>query len=248
MAATPVQKAEKALETARTTVRQWQDKAAGARAEAAELDANSGALILADPAVAEEISIKVDACHRRARAFEGAAQAAREQVQEARTALLEAWAAQYDKDAATAKQAHDEHKVKINELLAQLKDLDGWEYKPADAPTEPGSSYTIGRSAHLHQVWRRALNRAAYCRFALAEGMHPAGASSLRQYGGDVAWSEDMGSVVGPTPEAALQYLAELDRERTGQSIPGSEPADGPDDEFDPVEDADLISAMGGNR
>ena len=38
MAATPVQKAEKALETARTTVRQWQDKAAGARAEAAELE------------------------------------------------------------------------------------------------------------------------------------------------------------------------------------------------------------------
>lgn len=246
--ATTVKTAEKSLETARTTVRQWQDKAAGARAEAAELEANSGALILADPALAEDIAGKIHATEAKARVFEGTAQAARQQVQEARTALLEAWIAQYDKDAATARKEHDEHKAKINELLAQLKDLDGWEYKAADAPTTPGSSYTIGRSAHLHQVWRRALNRAAYCRFALAEGMHPAGASSLRQYGGDVAWSEDMGSVVGPTPEAALQYLAELDRERTGQTIPGSEPSDGPDDEFDPVEDADLISAMGGNR
>ena len=245
---TTVKAAEKALEVARTTVQQWEAKARDARSEAAQLDADSGAAILANPTAAHDIAVKINAADLQARAFDSAAAEARQQVKARRRELLEAWAAQYDKDAATARKEHDEHKAKINELLAQLKDLDGWEYKPADAPTEPGSSYTIGRSAHLHQVWRRALNRAAYCRFALAEGMHPAGASSLRQYGGDVAWSEDIGSVVGPTPEAALQYLAELDRERAGQSVPGSESADGPDDEFDPVEDADLISAMGGTR
>lgn len=249
--ATTVKTAEKALETARTTVRQWQDKAAGARAEAAELDANSGALILADPAVADEISIKVDACHRRARAFEGAAQAAREQVQEARRALLEAWIAQYDKDATKVRGEYDEHKAKIDALLAQLRELDGWEYQAVEAPTEIGASYTIAHSAFLYRQWRQALNSAAYCRYALAEGMHPAGAANLRQHGGDVDWYEDMGAVMGSTPAAARQYLAELDQERSGQVVPGAKPSTGPDvddDDLDPVEDADLLAAMGGKR
>lgn len=240
---TTVKHAEKAFETARTTVRQWTNKARDARSEAAEHDAGAGAAILSGSS-ANDIAVKINAADLQARAFAQAATEAEKQVKVARRELLEAWIAQYDRDATEAKQERDDHKTKVDALLVQLKELDGWDYKPVDAPTEVGSSYAIARSAHLHAQWRKALNQAAYCRYSLAEEKYPTGALNLREHGGDVAWYEDMGDVISSSPRAAVEYLAALDPQQAFRVAPAKDI----DDELDPMDDADIMAAAGGTQ
>jgi hypothetical protein len=250
-----VKAAEATLETARTTVRQWQDKAAGARAEAAELDANSGALILADPAVADEISIKVDACHRRARAFEGAAQAAREQVQAATQVLLETHAADYDKQAAKARKTLEEHIAQVGALLDQLRELDGVEY--VDGRTHfnarsQGDVYVAGTAPdtttyRLHREIMSSTNKAAYIRYYAATGSHPGNAAQLRQYGGTTTGGLALWELMEETP-AVIAQITNLNVAPTTEDSLDANTVGTHDNELDPVEDADILAMMGGTR
>lgn len=203
--ATTVKTAQTALEAARAAVTEWTDKAAAARAEAAELDANSGALILADPTAADDISLKVDSARRRARAYDDAAQEATQQVKAARRELLEASATQYDKDAAKAKYQLDAHTAKVDALLEQLRELDNWEYERKHLTVQAGQSYTPGVTHELLRAHRNAVNSAAYVRHYLDTGATAQMAVDLRNYGGVGHVGQPVYEVLDDLPTVVLE-------------------------------------------
>lgn len=221
-----VKTAQQALDDARAKVTEWEAKALAARSEAATLEGESGAAILADPSVADGIATRIHAQQMTARVYDGAAAEAREQVKARRRELLEAWAAHYDRDAAKAAKARDEHKAKIDALLGQIRELDGghpWKLE-AEEPKLGGPGVIVSKLRQLAGEARNLLNSAAYCRYVLAEGAYPQGPSHLRDHGGDAHWFEDlgMGEVLESTPQAALEYMAELERERLDQRHNGT--------------------------
>lgn len=84
-----VESARNDVTKAEAVVIEWENKAAAVHAEARDLDANSGAFILADESQAERISVKIQTLERTARAYDGATDEAKRKTHAARRVALE---------------------------------------------------------------------------------------------------------------------------------------------------------------
>ncbi|NSX37820.1 hypothetical protein HTS88_15660 [Pseudarthrobacter oxydans] len=166
--------AQAAVTKAESVVQEWEGKAAAAREEAARLDAESGAMILADESAAERVTLNIQAHERRARAFDGAASEARQKLHQAQREALEVEAREEDKLAATDRKNAATHAAKVQDLKRQLEDLDGCEWARADAPDittgRPSGHQQIGKSGSLEHTAHRHETRAAVIRYFLATG------------------------------------------------------------------------------
>jgi hypothetical protein len=168
--------AQNAVAAAESVVQKWEKKAADARAEAARLDAESGAAILEDESAAERITLNVQTWERKARAFDQAAGEARQKLQAARKDALEAEAREEDKLAAAARRAAEAHASKVAALLAELKLVDACDYVPGRATTgwaaERGLNQVPASVGKLRTV-REHETRAAIIRYFLKAGAVP---------------------------------------------------------------------------
>jgi len=161
--------AQTAVTKAEGEVMEWEAKAAAARAEASRLDAESGATILEDPSAAERVTLSIQAQERTARAYDGAAAAARKKLRAAQRDALEAEAREEDKLTAAATKALKAHNDKVDGLLKALQDLDGCEYAPAPSKADAGGSQ-IPKSTGLWRTIREHEIRAALIRYFIATG------------------------------------------------------------------------------
>lgn len=131
---TPTQTADQTTPTAvakaQATVEQWEQKASDARAEAQRVDSESGREILENPNAAEKITLKVQTLERQARAFDGAAAEARDQLKAAWRKTVEAEAKQLDKDAVTMRKDAEKVRVEAEKLIAKLEAVEGVRYEP----------------------------------------------------------------------------------------------------------------------
>ena len=145
--------ARESVAKAERTVAEWESKAATTRAEAAELDANSGALIFDDPAQAEKISSKITNLERTARVYDAATAEARQKLNRAQRKAFEVEASDHDKLARDAQKLLDSHTSKVGALLADLKTLDGCDYVPGRA--KAGFSAELGHMQVPNSVGMR---------------------------------------------------------------------------------------------
>jgi hypothetical protein len=164
---------QKAIDKAQATVAEWQDKAATARAEAAELDANAGALILADESAAEQITVKIQALERKGRAYDSAAAEAAQKLRAAHRAALEAAQAEEERLADQADQAHSAHDEAVSNLLAKLKALDGCDYVIGRSTTMT-DAMQVPKSRDLYMAALKHRTRAAVIKYYLKTGKIPA--------------------------------------------------------------------------
>lgn len=162
-----IEQANTAVSKAESVVTDWESKAAAARAEAERLDAESGAAILEDESAAENITLKIQAQERKARAYDQAAAEARRKLLAAQRDALEAEAREEDKQAAAASKVLQSHNDKVNGLLKALKDLDGVPY--TIAPGELGVGLTPKSSALFHDARAHEI-RAALIRYFIETG------------------------------------------------------------------------------
>lgn len=133
-----IEKLNAEVAKAQKTVDDWEAKATAARDEAEELDRSSGAQILENPAVAEKITVKIEAAKRTARAYDAAAGEARQKVQAVYRKHVEGEAKEYERLAAAKKKEHQRHVGEVDKLLEKLRELDGVRYEPV-----------LGHSAHV---------------------------------------------------------------------------------------------------
>lgn len=167
------EQAQAAVTKAEGVVSEWEAKAAGARAEAARLDAESGAAILEDESAAERITLNIQAHERRARAFDGAAAEARQKLHQAQREALEVEAREEEKLAATDRKNAASHAAKVADLKRQIEDLDecAWDRASAvDAITGRPSGQQIGKAGGLEYTAHRHETRAAVIRYFLVKG------------------------------------------------------------------------------
>ncbi|MFJ5861498.1 hypothetical protein ACIQCM_08740 [Pseudarthrobacter sp. NPDC092439] len=160
-----IESAQDAVTKAASVVAEWEGKAAAARAEAARLDAESGAAILADESAAETISLNIQAQERKARAFDGAAAEARTKLHKAQREVLEAEAREEDKLAAAARKASAAHLAKLDALKRDIETLDECEWDRADGNL--GKEGVLEHEAHRHET------RAGVIRYYLSTGRIP---------------------------------------------------------------------------
>lgn len=163
--------AQAAITKAEAVVADWERKAAEARAEAARLDAESGAAILEDESAAENITLKIQAQERKARAYDQAATEARRKLRAAQRDALEAEAREEDKQAAAASKVLQAHNDKVDGLLMALKDLEGCDYVPGRSSNHNDLGMNQAqRSTGLWQTLRQHEVRAALIRYFIATG------------------------------------------------------------------------------
>ncbi|SKB86273.1 hypothetical protein SAMN05660916_03024 [Arthrobacter sp. 31Cvi3.1E] len=168
-----VEQAQAAVTKAQSVVTEWENKAAAARAEAARLDAEAGAAILADESAAERITLNIQAHERKARAFDGAAEEAKQKLRAAQREALESEAREEDKQAAAAKKEATSHAAKVSALLKELEQLDdcAWERAPIrDHITGGNAGQALGKAGYLDFSAHRHETRAAVIRYFVATG------------------------------------------------------------------------------
>ena len=248
-----ITKADKAVQVAYTTVRQWEDKARDARSKAADLEADSGREILAG-ASAHEIAVKINAADLEAKAYDNAATEARTQLAEARTALLKAHAAEYDQQAEKARQSQDQMDEEVESLLARARELTGEDFEIVDRPLEVGEVRELSKFKVIHRAPMFAANAAAWIRCRLATGHDPRNSHELLGYGGSGTrllpfWEQMDGVPPVFSRLAELEAVAELDDLEPEQGHQQTGP-DGAyeEDALDPVEDADIIALTGASK
>lgn len=171
-----VEQAQAAVAKAASVVSEWEAKAAAARAEAARLDAESGAAILEDPSAAERVTLSIQAQERTARAYDGAAAEARRKLEAAQRDALEAEAREEDKLAAAERKEAAGHTDKVTALKRQLEELDecGWDRASSlDVITGRPSGQQIGKAGQLEHSAHRHETRAATIRYFLTTGTIP---------------------------------------------------------------------------
>ncbi len=147
---------------------------------AARVEAESVDALVNDPAAADDIGRRIDNHRRLARAYRTkAAQHTQRRDQIARDALaLEA--ARLDQAADTAAREAAAHQARVDELLAQLEDLDGVSYQVAPVRTSGGSEfYPTGKAEELAANVVRDRFRASVIRYVLEHGQVPEYASAL---------------------------------------------------------------------
>lgn len=168
--------AQNAVTKAEGVVADWERKAADARAEAARMDAESGAAILEDESAAERITLNLQTLERKARAFDQAAGEARKKLLAAQKEALEAEAREEDKESAAILKKADAHDAKVAALVGELEKLDEcpWVREPLTA-TVTGETYGhhAGLAGQLRFQYERHAIRAAAIRFFLATGQTP---------------------------------------------------------------------------
>jgi hypothetical protein len=165
--------ARNAVTKAEGVVEDWERKAADARAEAARMDAESGAAILEDESAAERITLNVQTLERKARAFDHAAGEARNKLHLAQREALEVEAREEDKLAATDRKNAAAHAIKVADLKRQLEELDecGWDRaSDVDPYTGRPSGQAVGKAGGLEFSAHRHETRAAVIRYFLATG------------------------------------------------------------------------------
>jgi hypothetical protein len=168
--------AQNAVTKAEGIVSDWERKAADARAEAARMDAESGAAILEDEAAAERITLNVQTLERKARAYDQAAAEARKNLHAAQREALEAEARDEDKEAAALRKKATAHYAKVDALVAELEKLDECEWDRAQMTdpitgqkygNQPGLGHRINDEAARHET------RAAAIRYFIKTGKVP---------------------------------------------------------------------------
>lgn len=167
--------AQTAFEDAQGVVTEWEDKARAARSEAAELEADAGAAILADPTAADEIATRIHARQMTARTYDQAAAEARKQLSAARRELVQAWADEYDRRAKAAEKKLEKHNAAIDALVEQIRELDGghpWtlQAKEARDPIYGSETIVTSKAAIMADEVAAARNAAEHCRYVLAHG------------------------------------------------------------------------------
>lgn len=239
MTTNAVKAAEKAYDDAASTVTEWEDKARAARSEAAELDADSGAAILADPTAAREIAVKINEADLQARAYDGAAATARQQLDETRRRLIEAWADEYDRRAKAAEDKAEKQSKAIDDLVEQIRELDGghpWTIQK-EQPVLNGPGVTASKLDLLEEEAAAARQSAGYCRHVL-------------QHGGVRSHPADLYYFATPPAEPFDKIGRPIRRDVTAQGKPSPQQpapahkgarADRDEFELDPEWDADLI-------
>lgn len=171
-----VDSAQNNVTKAQGLVEEWKAKAAAARAEATRLDAESGALILADESKAEGISLQIQTLERKARAYDGAAGEAARKLHTAQLRALEAEAAEEDRLAAADRKRGEAHDVKVDALLAELKRIDGVDYTVARATEGYAADAGLLQIPTAHGIWqdvKRHEVRGAVIRYFISEGSLP---------------------------------------------------------------------------
>lgn len=168
--------AQNAVTKAEGVVADWERKAADARAEAARLDAESGAAILEDESAAERITLNIQSWELKARAFDQAAGEARKKLHGAQKEALEAEAREEDKESAAILKKADAHEAKVAALMGELEKLDEcpWVRGPlTDTVTGDTYGHHTGRSGGLRFQQERHAIRAAAIRYFVATGKAP---------------------------------------------------------------------------
>lgn len=151
-----------------------------ARAEAARIDADAVDLIVNDPAQADRITREVSTQERLANAYTAKAGAERARADKLARDALALEAARLDRTADGAAKAADQHQARVDELLAQLEDLDGVSYQVAPVRTSGGSEfYPTGKAEELAANVVRDRFRASVIRYVLEHGQVPEYASAL---------------------------------------------------------------------
>ena len=171
-----IESAQNDVEKAQAAVTEWESKAASMRAQADELEARSGALILDDESQADKISIDIQSMGRKARAFDGAAAEARQRLLDKQRRVLEVEADAEEKEAQDAEKRLKTQTGKVRELLDQLKKLDGAEYipDPRKHPADDGSTWSwVPRTKTMEQEVRKHKIRAASIRHFITTGEIP---------------------------------------------------------------------------
>lgn len=168
--------ARTAVNKAQSTVDEWNAKAAAARAEAQQLDADAGAQILEDESAAERITLQVQTLERKARAYDQAAAEAGRKLDGARQDAMNAAIRSEEDAAAKARKAVEAHESKVLALKAKLEELDGCEWERGrmrDSVTgEYGRTLDGKADADRHQADRHEI-RAAMIRYYIATGKTP---------------------------------------------------------------------------
>lgn len=208
----------KAVEDAEATQAEWENKAAAVRADARELDANAGALILADETQAEKISIKIQSLERTARAYDGAAAEAKRKLHAAHRRRVETEAKEEDRLADQAQKRLDTHSKAVDSLLAQLKDLDECDYEPGQS-TGDGYAATHGLKQvpkwyYMSQEVLKHRTRAAVIRYFLRTGTQPRDYYELNNelgtdfsgFGTSIAEQDDYPPIVSEYRDSAIEF------------------------------------------
>lgn len=158
-------------------------QADSARAEAARIDADAVDLIVSDPAQADRITREVSTQERLANAYTAKAGAERARADKLARDALALEAERLDKAAEKAVKDAAAHQERVDELLAQLEDLDGVSYGVAAVPLAgavDGRTYypsTRGEQMTEHVDGYRV--RASTIRYFLAHNELPEQSTAL---------------------------------------------------------------------
>lgn len=201
--------AQKAADKAQATVDEWNAKAAAARADAQQLDADAGAQILADESAAERITLQIQSLERKARAYDQAATEAARNLHAAQHDVLTAEAAELEKQAAGIRKQAEKQEAEVQKILAQLEALDESKWERAEIPgtgTEHSTQSYAGKAAGI--VWEALAleTRAQVIRYWLAKGTIPA---DLR----------DLNNMFGPTHDVHITVLGTEYLDKYGDPI-----------------------------
>lgn len=145
-------------------------KAAAALDEARQIDADSVDLIVDDPAEAERITREVSTRERLANAYRVKARAERTRRDGLILDALTAETARLDLQAEKAEKAATAHQARVDELLAQLEDLDGVSYQVAPTRKDMAGNpieWPETKGDDLRQDGRRLHYQAAVLRYYL---------------------------------------------------------------------------------
>lgn len=120
-----VRAAAVALLEQRAEVERWEERRAAAEAELAELDARTGEEVLADPDADQEVGARMLVLHNTIRSTEKALAVLRDREAAAERAYVAAEAEVLAPAVASAQQALEAHRAKVQRLLGQLEKLEG---------------------------------------------------------------------------------------------------------------------------
>lgn len=163
-------------------------KAADARAEAARIDAEAVDVLVDDPAQAERIGREVDAQNRLANAYTVKAGTERAELDKFTREALLIESERLDKHADSLDKKAREHQDKVDELLAQLEDLDGVSYQVAPLEWEDRAAAQTASRSEVFPNTRAEVMRieairdrfqAAVIRYVLEHGQTPETAAAL---------------------------------------------------------------------
>lgn len=208
--------AQDAAAKAERTVSEWETKAAGVRSEASELDANSGALILDDPAQAEKISIKINSLERTARAYDSASSEARRKLNTAQGAAIEAEAVEEEKQAANEWKRANSLQSQVDSLKAQIEEIDGCTWERLQRTDVTGNQVGIeqGQAEHTRENAIGHDIRAAIIRFYLATSRVPGSFSEInKKIGTDFVSYNISGEMIPESVRAARDAGITFSRE-----------------------------------